>query len=115
MIRRKIRKPSSCPVNEPANEKEDAVPDRSPHHDNPEPRGGDLAGTPLATSSGWRLVRCDVCEKEFASYGSARVRQCTLCGEPISSDAGDPGSEAAAEPPLWPACGPPGGAEAGRS
>jgi lysophospholipase L1-like esterase len=97
MIRRKIRKPSSCPVNEPANEIEDAAPDHSPHHDNPEPRGGDLAGTPLPTTSGWRLVRCDACVKEFASYASARVRQCTLCGEPISSDARDPGSDAAAE------------------
>ena len=29
MIRRKIRKPSSCPVNKPANEREDAVPDHS--------------------------------------------------------------------------------------
>jgi lysophospholipase L1-like esterase len=97
MIRRKIRKPSNCPVNEPAIEIGDAVPDHSRPHDNPQPRGGDLAGTPLATSSGWRLVRCDACVKEFAAYGSARVRQCTLCGEPISSDAGDPGADAAAE------------------
>ena len=97
MIRRKIGKPSSCPVNEPANEREDAAPDHSPRHDNPGPRGGDVAGTPLAISSGWRLARCDACEKEFPSCGSARVRQCTLCGEPISSDAGNPGSDAAAE------------------
>jgi lysophospholipase L1-like esterase len=74
MIRRKIRKPSSCPVNEPANEREDAAPDHSPQHDNPEPTGDDLAGSPLATSPGRRLVRDDACEREFASHGSAGVR-----------------------------------------
>ena len=47
MIRRKIRKPSSCPVNEI----EDTVPDHSPHRDSPEPQGGDLASTFLAPGS----------------------------------------------------------------
>ena len=36
MIRRKIRKPLSCQVREPAHEIEDAVPDHSPQHDNPQ-------------------------------------------------------------------------------
>ena len=97
MIRRKARTPLSRLVNEPANEREGAAPGHSLRHHNPEPTGGDLAGTPLAASPGWRFVRCDACEREFASYGSARVRQCTLCGEPISSDAGNPGSDVAAE------------------
>jgi lysophospholipase L1-like esterase len=100
MIRRKAHTPSTRLVEESATEREDATPGHSRRHHNPEPTAGDLAGTPLATSPGWRLVRCDACDEEFTAYGNARVRQCALGGEPTSSGPGNPGSEAAAEASL---------------
>jgi len=97
MTSRKDRTPISSPADpgdpgDPADEKEDTVHDRNAQPASLQPTGTPLAGTPLAASSGWRLVRCDACGKDFASYGTARARQCAWCGSPIALD---PGSGAA--------------------